>query len=151
MNGIDPENGVVRLCVAGVQAEQAGDGERAAELYRQAWDARGTDLEASMAAHYLARVQADDRARLAWNRTALDHAEVAGEATATFLPSLLLNLGHSLEMVGELADASAAYDRAERALANLEPFAESLRAPLDRARRRVAEAVRARSPGKPAR
>ncbi|HEX6128588.1 MAG TPA: hypothetical protein VF071_06165, partial [Candidatus Limnocylindria bacterium] len=140
MSGIDPENGVVRLCVAGVQAEQAGDGERAAELYRQAWDARGNDVEASMAAHYLARVQADEGARLAWNRTALERAEAAGEGTASFLPSLLLNLGHSLEAMGELADASAAYDRAWIALESLEPeLAEPLRAPVDRARKRLAE------------
>ena len=146
MNGIDPENGVVRLCVAGVQAEQAGDGERAAELYRQAWDARDNDVEASMAAHYLARVQADEGARLAWNRTALERAEAAGAATAAFLPSLLLNLGHSLEAIGELADASAAYDRARIALESVEPgLAESLHEPIDRARRRVAAALRQRA------
>lgn len=141
MSGIDPENGVVRLCVAGVQAEQAGDGERAAELYRQAWDAHGSDVEASMAAHYLARVQADEGARLAWNRIALERAEAAGEAAASFLPSLLLNLGHSLEEIGELADASAAYERAQQALAGLEPaLAESLRPPIERAQQRVAAA-----------
>ena len=141
MNGIDLENDIVRLCVAGVQAEQAGYGERAAQLYRQAWDARGNDVEASIAAHYLARVQADDETRLSWNRTALEHAEAAGEATASFLPSLLLNLGHSLESMGELADAAAAYDRARIALQSVEPeLAESLRATVDRARRRVAAA-----------
>lgn len=142
MIGLDPGNSVVGLCVAGVQAEQAGDGDGAAELYRQAWDAHRNDLEASIAAHYLARVQADDRARLAWNRTALERAEAAGGATASFLPSLLLNLGHSLEAMGELASAAAAYDRARTALEGLEPvLAESLRAPVDRARSRVAAAL----------
>lgn len=139
MIGLDPENPVVRLCVAGVQAEQTGEGERAAELYRGAWDARSNDLEASIAAHYMARVQADERARLAWNRTALERAEAAGETTASFLPSLLLNLGHSLEALGELVEAEAAYDRALTALESTEPgLAESLRAPLDRARKRAA-------------
>lgn len=146
MSAIDMESGVVKLCVAGVQAEQAGDGERAAELYRQAWDARSNDVDASMAAHYLARVQADEKTRLAWNRTALEHAEAAGEATASFLPSLLLNLGHSLEAMGELAEAAEAYDRARSVLESVEPrLAESLRAPIERARKRVATALRPRA------
>lgn len=137
------EGGVVRLCVSGVQAEQAGDGERAAELYRQAWGAHSNDLEASIAAHYLARVQADEDTRLAWNRTALERAEAAGAAAASFLPSLLLNLGHSLEGIGEIAAAAATYDRARIALERVEPgLAESLRAPVDRARNRVAAALR---------
>jgi hypothetical protein len=139
MRSVDPENGVVKLCVAGVQAEQAGDGEGAAELYRQAWAMHRNDLEASIAAHYLARVQADEGARLAWNRAALERAEAAGDEAASFLPSLLLNLGHSLEAVGELADASAAYDRARTALTCLDPgLAESLRGAVERARLRVA-------------
>jgi tetratricopeptide (TPR) repeat protein len=143
MIGLDLENPVVRLCVAGVHAEQAGDGEGAAEVYREAWDARSNDLEASIAAHYMARVQADERARLEWNRTALERAEAAGEGTASFLPSLLLNLGHSLEALGELADAAGAYDRAWTALEGLEPaIAHSLRAPIERARKRVAAALR---------
>jgi hypothetical protein len=143
MIGLDPENAVVRLCQAGISAELAGDGEGAAELYRRAWDARGNDLEASIAAHYLARVQADDRARLAWNRTALEHADAAGEVSASYLPSLLLNLGHSLEAMGELGDAAAAYDRARTALETMEAgLAESLRGPVERARKRVAATLR---------
>lgn len=143
MIGLDPHNAVVRLCVAGVQAEQAGDGEGAAELYRQAWDAHVNDLEACIAAHYLARVQGDEIARLAWNRKALQRAEAAGEGTALFLPSLLLNLGHSFEAIGEFSSAAAAYDRALTALEGVEPgLAESLRAPVDRARNRVAAALR---------
>ena len=143
MSAIDPENAVVKLCVAGVQAEQAGDGEGAAELYRQAWAAHSNDLEASMAAHYLARVQADEGARLTWNRMALERAEAAGDGAESFLPSLLLNLGQSLEAKGELASAAAAYDRARTALAGVEPgLAESLRGALERARLRVAVPLR---------
>lgn len=143
MNVIDPENPVVKLCVAGVQAEGSGDGGRAAALYRQAWDARTTALEASMAAHYLARIQAGAAERRHWNQLALEHALAAGEAAAAFLPSLHLNVGSSHEDAGELADAAASYDRAAASLEGLEPdLAASLEAPIDRARRRVASALR---------
>jgi hypothetical protein len=60
---VDPENAVVQLCVAGVRAEQNGDGSHAGELYSQAWGARTNDLEASIAAHYVARAQPDPEAR----------------------------------------------------------------------------------------
>jgi hypothetical protein len=142
VSGIDPNNAIVKLCLAGVQAEKAGDGVGAAELYREAWEARGDDLEASIAAHYLARVQTDERARLAWNRTALEHAEAEGEAAGSFLPSLLLNLGSSLEAIGQPVAAAAAYERARKILDSVEPaLADSLRAPLERARKRVAAAL----------
>lgn len=143
MNAIDPENHVVRLCVAGVQAEGSGDGERAAALYRQAWDARTDALEASMAAHYVARVQADAAARMRWNTVALEQALAAGEAASSFLPSLYLNLGHSQEESGAPADAAASYGCAMSALSHVDAtVAESLRAPIERAQRRTAATVR---------
>ncbi len=138
MTALDPENAVVKLCVAGAEAEQAGDGERAAELYGQAWEAQGSPLEASVAAHYLARVQPDDVARQRWNRLALEHAQAAGGSAASFLPSLYLNVGHSHEVAGEVAEAAASFARAAAALENVAPdLAASLRAPIDRARQRV--------------
>jgi hypothetical protein len=146
VKGLDPENAVVKLCVAGVEAEQAGDGERAAELYRQAWDARTDDLEASIASHYLARVQADAAARQQWNRRALEHALAAGEAAESFLPSLHLNVGHSHEELDELEEATASYERAAASLGGLEAgLAESLSGPIDRARQRVREPATDRS------
>jgi len=48
---MDPENPVVRLCVKGMQAESEGRAEAARALFRQAWDARGDDYEACVAAH----------------------------------------------------------------------------------------------------
>jgi tetratricopeptide (TPR) repeat protein len=143
VNGIDPENAVVKLCVAGVEAEQAGDGERASALYRRAWEARTDALEASMAAHYLARVQADAATRMRWNRLALEQAFAFGEGASSFLPSLHLNVGHCHEEAGQLAEAAASYQRAAASLEGMDAgVADSLRPPIDRARRRVTAALR---------
>ncbi len=149
MNALDPENAIVKLCVAGVQAEQAGDGERAAGLYRQAWEAQGCPLEASVAAHYLARVQPDEVARQQWNRAALEHALAAGGSAASFLPSLYLNVGHSHEVAGEILEAAAWYERAAAALETLdEGLAASLRGAVRRARQRVDGGARQRNSGR---
>jgi rifampin ADP-ribosylating transferase len=138
MMEIDTANPVVQLCVAGVDAEQAGDGERAAALYRRAWEARTDALDAAMAAHYLARVQSGAAARLRWNQLALEQALAAGERAASFLPSLYLNLGHSREESGDFVRAASAYEQAQAALTTLESgLADSLRIPIERAQRRV--------------
>lgn len=142
MSAIDPDNPVVKLCVAGVQAEAAGDSEGAAVLYRQAWEARTDDLEASMAAHYVARAHADLADRLRWNAVALEHALAAGAAAAAFLPSLHLNVGSAQEDAGELAGAAASYEHASASLVGLEQgLAASLQPAIDRARKRVASAL----------
>jgi hypothetical protein len=138
MIDLDPENPVVRLCVAGVAAEQAGDGEAAAARYAEAWQASSGPAEASVAAHYLARVQLDPRARLAWNGRALELAVAAGNL-APFLPSLELNLGSAHEELGNRVEAARHYQAAAAALDALpnRPAAESLRGPILRALRRV--------------
>jgi hypothetical protein len=137
---LDPDNPVVRLCVAGIAAEGAGRGEEAAALYRTAWQLASDNLERSAAAHYLARADGTAVGRLRWNRAALEHALAAGDSAATFLPSLYLNLGHSLEEDGDLAAAQAAYRAAELALTRDPGLAESLRPALVRAAERVARA-----------
>ena len=107
---MDPENPVIRLCVAGTQAEFQGRGDRARALYLQAWAAAADDYEACVAAHYVARFQDDPAERLRWNELALRHAEAAGdERVGDFYPSLYLNMGHSHELLGEQAEAEKYY------------------------------------------
>ena len=43
---IDPNNPVVKLCIAGMQAEGEGDHELARGLFVQAWGVAGDDYEA---------------------------------------------------------------------------------------------------------
>lgn len=65
---IDGDSVVARLCSAGMATD--GDAVAAGALFRQAWDARRDDYEASIAAHFLARHQPSLNDSLYWNRVA---------------------------------------------------------------------------------
>jgi hypothetical protein len=117
---VDPNNPVVQLCLAGMQAEFADDIAAARQLFEQAWSAAGDDYESCLAAHFLARHQPDAAETLRWNQTALDHAGRADPALVRgFYPSLQLNLGHSWEQLGDLERARRCYALAAAASADL--------------------------------
>lgn len=119
---MDPENPVVRLCAEGMQAETQGRVGDARALYEQAWEARRDDYEACVAAHFLARQQDSPADELRWNREALDRALAdGGERVRGFHASLYLNLGHSHETLGELAEARRSYAQAGERLADVPP------------------------------
>jgi hypothetical protein len=138
MIGLDADNAVVRLCLAGIRAEEAGDGEAAAANYAHAWEASTGPAEACVAAHYLARVQLHAESRLRWNARALELAVAAGDLDA-FMPSLELNLGSVHEELGQRIEAARHYRAAAAALDRLgsDPISDSLRAPIARALRRA--------------
>jgi hypothetical protein len=103
---LDPQNPVVELCAAGMQAEAEGRDDDARALFQRAWDARQNDLEACVAAHFLARQQPDLEQTLHWNRVALAYAEAAGDDQVRgFYPSLHLNLGRCYELLDDMAAA----------------------------------------------
>lgn len=107
---MDLDNPVVKLCLEGAQAEFDGRIEGARALYAQAWTSARDDYEACIAAHYVARRQerAEDEHR--WNEEALARAESSGdERVRAFYPSLYVNLGHSHELTGNLAEAKRYY------------------------------------------
>ncbi|MEO6446574.1 MAG: hypothetical protein ABIZ91_01700, partial [Gemmatimonadaceae bacterium] len=107
---MDPESAVVKLCVLGIEAEAAGRRDEAAARFREAWDARSNDLEACIAAHYVARHQPSADETLRWNAVALELATRCDhDAVRTFYPSLYLNLAHSHEMQGDPASAAVFY------------------------------------------
>lgn len=110
---MDLNNPVVKLCIAGSQAEFAGKPEQASALYSQAWQAAPDDFEACIAAHYLARFQKNPEELLRWNQEALSHAErVNDERVKDFYPSLYLNMGRSYELLGNSVEAKRYYDLA---------------------------------------
>lgn len=112
---MDPNNPVIRLCIAGTQAEFAGRIEEARRLYDQAWQAARDDYEACVAAHYVARFQEPAEEKLRWNQEALRRAEAVGdERVREFYPSLYLNLGHSYELLGKMEEARSYYDLAAK-------------------------------------
>lgn len=110
---IDPENKIVKLCAAGMQAEFVSDPARAKTLFLQAWNESETDSEKFIAAHYVARHQADQEETLKWNQEALNYAlRVDGEEIKSHLPSLYLNLAKSYEDLGDLSAAAENYQLA---------------------------------------
>ena len=115
---IDPNNPVVALCAAGMAVE--GDAEAARRLFEQAWDARTDDYDASIAAHFIARHQANDHDRLRWNALAVEHAERIEDGRArALMASLYLNLADSLRATGDYAAAGQIVIRARDHLTDL--------------------------------
>lgn len=103
---LDPSNPVVALCAEGMQQE--GIPGAAKRCFERAWELRKDDLDASIAAHFLARHQETPEATLAWNRLALDHALASSsEQVRGFMPSLHLNLGDALLATGDVSSARA--------------------------------------------
>ena len=110
---MDPENPVVKLCVAGMKAEGENDFESARRQFERAWEAASDDFERCIAAHYVARHQPTPADALSWNREAMRFAELVGDDRVSgFLPSLLLNLGQSYEALGDSEEAKRYYERA---------------------------------------
>ena len=129
----DVTNPVVALCVAGVERE--GTPAEALALYAQAWAARTDDFDASVAAHYVARLQASPDMTLHWNAVALRHAELVTDArVATLLQSLCLNLAESYRLAGRTEESGRVARRGHDALAGLPSggYAEMVRGGLDR-------------------
>ena len=138
---IDPDNPVAQLCIEGMRAEGEGRLSDAKALFTRAWEASADDHDASMAAHYLARHQETESERFRWNAEALHRAESSGdERVREFLPSLLLNLGHSHEMLGAPEEARACYERAAAVLDTVAPgpYSDALRDGVERALARTA-------------
>ncbi len=70
---------MVRLCVAGMRAEAEGQLDVARARFAEAWASQRNDLEACIAAYYLARHQDNPRATLRWNEEALRRADATSE------------------------------------------------------------------------
>lgn len=110
---MDPKNPVVKLCIQGLKSESSGDINNALHYFALAWDARETDLDACIAAHYLARNQKTSEMVLYWNQEALNYAKkVNDNRVESFFPSLYINLARSYEKIGEKDEASKYYNLA---------------------------------------
>lgn len=137
---VDPNNPVVKLCAEGMQAEGEGRKEAARDLFARAWEMRQDDLDACIAAHYLARHQPSPEETLRWNSEALERADAVGdERVAGFYPSLLLNMGWSHEQLGDRAEALRWYDLAAARLDELpdDRYGDVVRDGVARGRARV--------------
>jgi tetratricopeptide (TPR) repeat protein len=140
---VDPNNPIVALCAAGIAAEGEGRPAAAKALFEQAWAESRDDFDACVAAHYVARHQATTDDELEWNRRALEHAErVSDERARGFYASLYLNLAHSLEKLGRIAEARELYESAAVQAANLpdDPYARLVRMGIAAAQERTRQA-----------
>jgi tetratricopeptide (TPR) repeat protein len=116
---MDQNNPVIKLCIAGTQAEFDDSMEAACELYQQAWDASRDDYEACIAAHYMARCQETPEKTFRWNREALERAKaINDDSIKDFYPSLYLNMGRSYEQLGNQIEAEKYYNMAAELGAN---------------------------------
>ncbi|MEV4345587.1 hypothetical protein AB0J83_14030 [Actinoplanes sp. NPDC049596] len=117
---MDLGNRVLRLCQDGMRAEAEGRADAARAFFAEAWAARTDDYEACVAAHYLARAQAEPAEILRWNTEALKHADAVGdERVAAFYPSLYVSVAMAHERLGDPAAARAAFERAAEHVAVL--------------------------------
>jgi hypothetical protein len=113
----------------------------AAALFWQAWTIHQDDFEACIAAHYVARHQADPAETFRWHQAALDHANaLACERVQGFYPSLYLNLGWSYEALGDQAAARNYYELASAAMATIPdgPYRNKVQRGIVAARGRLA-------------
>jgi hypothetical protein len=142
MTDIDPNDPVVQLCAAGMEAEGAGDIDLARGLFEEAWDTATTEYQGCIAAHYMARNQPDPADTLKWNERCLTLANAVGdESVAAVYPSAYLNIGSTLEQLGRWQAAEEAYVEAEEVLSRLgdDGYGRLVRDAVARGRARVAD------------
>ena len=117
---MDPNTPVVKLCAQGIEVEMKGHRDEARSLFLQAWELRQDDVDACIAAHYVARHQDTPAETLRWNELALKHALSASvDSIRSFYPSLYLSLGKSYEDVGDTSRARELYEQGEQCINDL--------------------------------
>jgi len=123
-----------------MQAEAEGRMQDACDLFAEAWAASKDDYNACVAAHYLARHQANPEEMLRWNQQALVRANAVGdESVRSFYPSLYLNMGYSYETLGHRAEARRYYELAAESVEHLPPgrYGDQVRNGIAEGRKRV--------------
>lgn len=141
---INSTNPVVRLCTEGMEAEGQGRFDEARRLFQLAWTSRTNDLDACIAAAYVARHQSTPRGALRWNQLALDHAgRVTDVDVRSFYASLYLNIGRCHEDIGDLDQAQSWYERAAGVLVDIsdDEYRKVMRRAINDAAQRLQDGV----------
>ena len=88
-----PFNNVVKLCLQGMNMEEAAKPAEASKLFLQAWDKATNDFEKFLAAHYVSRHQKTIADKLNWLETTLQFAlKVNDNSVKSAFPSLYSNI-----------------------------------------------------------
>lgn len=111
-----PFNPIVKLCIAGMAREEAGDKIVAVEFFQQAWNEASGDFEKYLAGYYLARVQQEPAEKLAWLEKALTHAlAVQNVAVQTALPAIYSGIADIHQTLGNTHKATEYAEKASKA------------------------------------
>ena len=109
----NPNNHVVQLCMQGMDRQGKAKPEEASRLFLQAWSEAANDFERFIAAHFVARHQANVADKLQWLQTALQFALKVNDArVAAAFPSLYSNIAECQEDLGDHANAKTNHDLA---------------------------------------
>lgn len=129
-----PHNGVVKLCLQGMDMEEKGKFEEASKLFLRAWNEATDDSEHFISAHYVARHQENVSERLKWLETALRCAlKINDDTVNSALPSLYSNIAKCHEDLNALDKAKENYDLAtssKHSLSDKGPFYHGTKADL---------------------
>ncbi|MHB1163521.1 MAG: rRNA adenine methyltransferase [Minisyncoccota bacterium] len=110
---MDKDNEIIEFVHVGMLREHEGDALGAQESFMQAWSEASNDWEKCIAAHFVARNQANPEDGLKWNLEALDRANKAhDDRIRSYYPSLYLNIGLSYETLSDYLEAKKYYDLA---------------------------------------
>lgn len=114
---MEPESPALRLCMAGVTAEQQARHDEARALFQDAWRMASSDSEACIAAQYIAQLQPDAMQALWWYQIALARADrtECGRVRELY-SSLHVNIAIAYERLGQLYAARHHYQRAAATL-----------------------------------
>lgn len=97
----------------GMAMEGKANPEEAKRLFLQAWSEAGNDFERFIAAHFVARHQANAADKLHWLQTALQCAlNVDDDSVAAALPSLYSSIAECHEELGDQANAERNHELA---------------------------------------
>jgi Rifampin ADP-ribosyl transferase len=103
-----PANPVVKLCLQGIRAADAGNANAANQCFMDAWRDATDDFERFLAAWFVARQQLDATQQLHWLNAALQHAlRVDDPAAISALPTLYASIAASCDALGDAAKAHA--------------------------------------------
>ena len=106
MIDFSPQNPVVQLCMQGMENERKTEPEEARRLFLQAWSEAANDFERFIAAHFVAKHQANVIDKLRWLETALEFAsKVNDETVAAAFPTLYSAIAECQEHLGDHANA----------------------------------------------
>ena len=130
----NPANNVVKLCIQAMDIEARGLKDDAGKLFLQAWNEAANDFEKFLAAHFMARQQADVYFKLQWLETALQFALIVNSDSAnSAIPILFSDIAKCYGEVGDIVNAQRNHEKADSfnyKIADIGPFYHGTRADL---------------------